>query len=254
MTADGRSCLLITIPISHYCEKARWALERAQIPYRERQHMQGLHRIAVRRAGGGETAPVLVTPDGVLPESADILHYADERAPADRRIYPDDPDLRAEVHALEDDFDGRLGPEGRRWMYHQMRGQTGLVVKYTPKTVPAWQRYPLPVALPLMSRFIDRVLDITPETAAASERRVRETFDEVGERLGDGRPYLTGDTFTAADLTFAALAAAVVTPPEYGVPLPQPDELPEPMAKNVRELREHPAGRHALKMFREHRR
>ena len=26
---------LITIPISHYCEKARWALERAEIPYRE---------------------------------------------------------------------------------------------------------------------------------------------------------------------------------------------------------------------------
>ena len=25
---------LITIPISHYCEKARWALERAEIPYR----------------------------------------------------------------------------------------------------------------------------------------------------------------------------------------------------------------------------
>ena len=216
--------------------------------------MQGLHRVAVRRAGGGETAPVLLTPEGVLPESCDILHYADERAPEDKRIYPDDPALRSEVRALEEDFDARLGPEGRRWMYHQMRGQTRLIVKYTPKTVPAWQRYPLPVALPVMTRFIDKVLDISPETAAHSERLVRETFDEVSDRLADGRPYLVGDTFTAADLTFAALAAAVVTPPEYGVPLPQPDELPEPMASNVRELREHPAGEFALRMFREHRR
>ena len=57
---------LITIPISHYCEKARWALERADIPYREERHVQLIHRIAARRAGGGQTVPVLVTPEGTL--------------------------------------------------------------------------------------------------------------------------------------------------------------------------------------------
>src|SRR5215212_1631565 len=55
---------LVTIPISHYCEKARWALERVGIPYREERHVQGIHRFAARRAGGGITVPVLVTPDG----------------------------------------------------------------------------------------------------------------------------------------------------------------------------------------------
>ena len=60
---------LVTIPISHYCEKARWALERAGIKYREERHVQGIHRIAARRAGGGATVPVLVTPDGVLGDS-----------------------------------------------------------------------------------------------------------------------------------------------------------------------------------------
>ena len=33
---------LITIPISHYCEKARWALEWSQIPYVEEKHLQVL--------------------------------------------------------------------------------------------------------------------------------------------------------------------------------------------------------------------
>jgi len=33
------------------------------------------------------------------------------------------------------------------------------------------------------------------------------------------------------------------------VPLPQPEELPEPMAVVVRELRSHPAGAHAMAMF-----
>src|SRR5215210_3065100 len=40
---------LVTLPISHYCEKARWALERAGIAYREERHVQGVHRIAARR-------------------------------------------------------------------------------------------------------------------------------------------------------------------------------------------------------------
>jgi glutathione S-transferase len=65
--------------------------------------------------------------------------------------------------------------------------------------------------------------------------------------LSDGRRHLCGDRFTAADLTFACLAAAVVLPPEYGVALPQ--GLPE-----LRVFQEHPAGAYALRLFRELRR
>jgi glutathione S-transferase len=77
---------LVTIPISHYCEKARWALERAGLPYREERHVQGIHRFASRRAGGGGTTPVLVTPEGSLGESEEILLWVDERTPPDRRL------------------------------------------------------------------------------------------------------------------------------------------------------------------------
>jgi glutathione S-transferase len=101
---------------------------------------------------------------------------------------------------------------------------------------------------------IDRFLDITAASAAQSEAEVRIVFDAVAERLSDERPYLCGERFTAADLTFAALAASVLMPPEYGVPLPQPEELPAQMAAVVRELRNHPAGAHALAMFRDERR
>ena len=46
----------------------------------------------------------------------------------------------------------------------------------------------------------------------------------------------------------------MLVPPEYGTPLPQPDELPEPVASEVRAFREHPAGAFALRIFREERR
>jgi glutathione S-transferase len=254
MSPTQAACVLITIPISHYCEKARWALDRAGVAYHERAHLQILHRVAARRAGGGTTVPVLVCGDRVLCDSADIVEEADRHAPAGRRLYPDDPGAAAAAHALERDFDTRLGPHGRRWMYHRLRGRRDLALAYGCTGVPAWERRALPLAYGAMTWVIDRFLDVTPATAAQSEVEVRAVFDAVAERLGDGRPYLCGEGFTAADLTFAALAAAVLMPPGYGVPLPQPEELPAAAAAVVRELRAHPAGAHALAMFRDERR
>lgn len=249
----SETTVLITIPISHYCEKARWALDRAGIEYEERAHLQILHWFAVRRAGGGKTAPVLTWGDRVFADSADIVEAVSAEAPPGRGLFPDDPAIAAEIRALQADFDARLGPEGRRWMYNALRGHRDIAVAYACTGVPAWQRRALPFAYPAVTRIIDRYLDVTPATAAQSEIEVRTTFDGVAERLGDGRPYLCGESFSAADLTFASLAAPMLMPPEYGVPLPQPDELPTAMAATIRELRAHPAGAHALKMFREER-
>jgi glutathione S-transferase len=233
---------LITIPISHYCEKARWALERADIPYREEPHLQAIHWAHVWRAGRGRTAPVLVTENGPLTESSDILHWVDARS--DLRLYPD-----PEVGALERHFDDELGPHGRRWMYHRIFDRADLVREYAVTGVPRWERAVLPPFLPLARRLINRYLDVDDTTAAESRARVRAVFDEVGERLGDGRRYLVGDSFTAADLTFAALAASVLVPSRYGVPLPPLERLPEPFAGEVRALREHPAGAFALRLY-----
>jgi glutathione S-transferase len=240
---------LVTIPISHYCEKARWALDRAGVPYEEHAHLQVLHRIATRRAGGGLTAPVFVSGGYVLSESAEILAWADARTRAELALYPTDPDRAAEVRRLEADFDARLGPHGRLWMYEQLRDRRDLAIAYGTTGVPAWERALLPVLYPAVFAVVARVLGVSPANAAESEREVRAVFEEVAVRLADGRPYLCGERFTAADLTFSALAAPVLMPPGYGVPLPEPPELPPHAAAVVRELRAHPAGAHALEMF-----
>jgi glutathione S-transferase len=233
---------LITIPISHYCEKARWALDRAGLPYREEPHLQAIHWAHVWRAGRGRTAPVLVTSEGALTESSDILRWVDSRSDLD--LYP-----QPEVAALEAHLDAELGPHGRRWMYHRILARPDLVRAYGAPGVPRWERAVLPALLPLVSRVINRYLDVDDATAAESRDRVRAVFGEIGDRLADGRRFLVGETFTAADLTFAALAASVLVPPRYGVPLPQPELLPEPFAGEVRAMREHPAGRFALRLY-----
>jgi glutathione S-transferase len=241
--------VLLTIPISHYCEKARWALERVGVAYRERPHIQALHRVATLRAGGGLTVPVFVCGDGVLGDSGDILAWADAQAEPGRALYPEDPDRAAEVRLLEADFNAGLGPHSRRWLYQQLRERRDLAISYGCAGVPAWERTTLRLGYPLLITIVARVLDVTPATAVESEAAVRATFDAVAERLADDRPYLCGEEFTAADLTFSALAAPMLVPSAYGVPLPQPAELPVYAAEVVRELRVHPAGIHALAMF-----
>jgi glutathione S-transferase len=244
---------LITIPISHYCEKARWALERAGLSYSEERHVQGVHQIAARRAGGGSTVPVLVTSEGVFPESEEILQYADRSLPEHRRLFPGDPALRGEVEALSRWFDEGLGPDGRRLMYAHMLEERRLMLKVNCQGVPRWERLAMTLLWPGMVRLGKRALAIRPGRAVEDETRVREVFDAVAERLADGRRYLCGDRFTAADLTFAALSAAVLVPREYGVTLPQPHILPATIATPVRAFRAHPAGEYALRIFREER-
>jgi glutathione S-transferase len=243
---------LITIPISHYCEKARWALDRAGLPFTEEGHVQVVHWFAVRRAGGRRTAPVLVTDEGVLTESGAIVGYAAHRAPADRAFEPDDVRERAEAVRLERWFDADLGPHTRRWAYWQLRGLKDLARQYDLTGVPAFERLTFPIAFAPLVGVLERYLDITADTSAASREQLLEVFDAVAARL-DGREFLVGDRFSRADLSFAALASPVLLPDRFGVPLPGIDELPEEWAHDVTLLRNHAAGAFAMRMFEEHR-
>lgn len=245
---------LLTIPISHFCEKARWALERAGLDYVEERHVQGVHQVKARRAGGGSTVPVLVTDEGVFPASENILRYADERIEPERRLFPADGRLRDEVVGLCRELDAGLGPDGRRLMYAHMLPRKGPMLRVNNQGVPAWEARMISALWPLITRWGRRELGIGPDTIRMEEENVRRAFDAIAERLADGRPHLCGERFTAADLTFACLAAAVLVPPEYGVRLPQPDELPPALGRDIRSMREHPAGAYALELFRTERR
>ncbi len=105
---------LITIPFSHFCEKARWALDRVGVPYTEARHLPMFHWTATFAAGAGRTVPALVSDEGVLGDSTDIVRYADRHAPAARRLLPEDAGARAACDALEDELDEAFGPAVRR--------------------------------------------------------------------------------------------------------------------------------------------
>jgi glutathione S-transferase len=234
---------LLTIPISHFCEKARWALDRAGHEYVEERHVQGPSRLVSRRAGGTGTLPVLVTPLGNLVDSDDILAWAD-------------PSLRAadpEVRTLCRWLDDNLGIPDRRLIYAHILPHRDLLMSFNNNGAPRTEALVLRAFWAVIAPWAATQLGAHPQTIERDEALTLHAFDAVAAILDDGRPYLCGDAFTAADLTFAALSAPVTAPPLYGTPLPQPEDSPPPVAALIRRFRAHPAGEFALRLYREER-
>jgi glutathione S-transferase len=246
--------VLVTIRFSHFCEKARWALSRAGVPFREDFHAPLFHVRPVRRAGGQRTTPVLRMGDRTLADSTDILHFADERG---ARLFPSaavDPTARAEVDRLENLFDERLGPAVRRWVYfHLFQLPAPFVVDLFRSAAPPGEQAWVRPLFPLVRFGMKKGLKIDAAGAERSRRALDEVLTQVEARLATGARYLVGDAFTAADLTFAALYAPLVGPPAYGAPLPGFATLPEPFASLRDAAIAGPAGQFALRLYRDHR-
>jgi glutathione S-transferase len=237
---------LITIPFSHYCEKARWALERVGAAYDEDGHLPLFHYLPARRAGGSRTVPILVDGKTVIADSTDIIAWADARDPG--ALLPPDPVDRAAALQLEDDFDLELGPATRRWMYFQLLHRRDLEHLLL-RGVPRWERAALAATRPLAVRFLARSLKIDAAGAERSRQKIEDAFARVGELVGDGRRYLVGNRFSVADLTFAALAAPILLPAGYGAALPAPGDFEGEPRERVAAWRTSPAGRFALRLY-----
>jgi glutathione S-transferase len=241
---------LVTIPFSHYCEKARWALDRGGIPFDESPHLPILSWTASIPLGKSRTVPVLFAGGEVVADSTDILRWVDRTS--DRaKLFPGDVD--AEVSRLEELFDRRLGTSARRLAYFHMLRDGQATRTLFAKNVPGWERLFARVATPLIGAMIGRGLGVTEEGAARSTKAIGEVFAEVERLLADGRPWLTGDRFTAADLTFAALAGPLVFPPgleKWGLDLAH---APASLREVVEGCRATPAGRFAIRAYEEQR-
>lgn len=251
--ANAEAVRLITIPISHYCEKVRWALDLLKIPYIEERHVPVFHRLASRKHGGS-SVPVLVTKSGSFTDSTDILHYLDTISSSGQYLYPTNAEMRRQVEELEELFDAKLGADTRNWGYFYRSGDRDTMRKAWCNSTPVLERIGFEIAFPFMSSKVRQVYSITADSAAAALQGIKDIFEIVNQRLAGGKTYLAGDTISAADITFAALAAPVLLPPEHPVLVAKIEQLPSEMAAVIKELQSTAAGVYALRLYREQRR
>ncbi len=241
----------VTIPFSHYCEKARWALDLVGIAYQEQGHLPILSRRAAKRMGAGNTVPALRIDGVVLADSTPIVAWADSQRPG--TLLPTDAAARAAALALEEMFDQQLGPATRRWAYFYLLPNKKLMLEITKLGVPAWQARAFAIFHPLAVAVIKRGLKIDAAGAERSRQKIATVFAHVDALLADGRNFLVGDTFSVADLAFATLAAPVLLPPEQRFGLPGPQVFPTAARTEIAVWRASPAGQFGLRMFAQHR-
>ena len=213
---DGRPTLW-QLEISHYSEKARWALDLKRVPHVRRDPMGGLHMpIAFAKTQGASfTFPVLEIDGATIGDSTAIIAELERRFP-ERPLYPADPADRQRALAIEDYFDERVGPAARLFAWHEVTRDGESLRRISTSIGP-------PVPEPLRAvgafatgQFLDMRYRVTSDDRAGAARRsVLEGFDRIEAELesGDGE-HLVGTEFSIADLTAATLLYPIVRPDE----------------------------------------
>jgi glutathione S-transferase len=245
---------MISVPVSPYVELARWVLERLSVEYTEQCHAPVFNTIAARRHRGGTVVPVLDIGATSLTDARQVVeHYEALAAPA-LRLYPDDPAQRDEAKALFAELYDGLGVAVRAWAYAYQLPQRAVTTRAWLYRAPLHERVLVPLLYPLIAKRLVRGLGLHPGSIPEQRAIIDASLARLAERLSDGRRYLLGERLTAPDLALATLITPAVLPGGYHGPLPGFDTLPPAMQHEVTELRAHPAGQFAERLYREERR
>lgn len=282
---------LISIPFSHYNEKARWALDYYRIPYTEHRVMPVLHMLSVRyymtestRGLRNSNSTFLSTPfllvggAGKTPplgfhDSSDIIQYAISRYSSTSTTgdATEKPDLYhscgaeavPRVMELERRYsDGDcVGKHMRRWVYFHLllssKGRRSMRSMARRNGVGIFQLLLWNAFFPIIANMMYRNFRVNAETYKQSQEFLAAEFEYTSLLLTPESPYLAGKEFSVADLTWAALVAPLLGVSKedgYGASMPSFGEsFSEEGKVFLQQLRETPAGKHALRMYREHR-
>ena len=234
---------------SHFCEKARWALDYKNIPH-TRRTLGGGYLVRAWWRTGRANLPILVTDDGAIGESSLIIAETERIAPLPA-LYPRNPAERERALGLESYLDAQLGHQIRTAaLLSPLLHEPAFVARFAGMGLRRGAQRTFAAVAPLFARFYRWRHGIRASGEAAARANVEQVLDRLGSELG-GRDYLVGGSFSVADLTASALLGSLVGAPEVPHPLPQP--LPASIVRYRKELLLHPTSRWVLEMYRRHR-
>jgi len=239
------------LPISHYSEKVRWALDHKAVEYARHAPVAGYH-IAVAlflTRGRHYTLPVLELDGRRIGDSTAII-AALEHAHPERPLYPADPAERRRALELEEFFDEQLGPHVRRYAFHELRGDREQFAEIAARQVPRpLRRFRRSAGAYGRAFTAVRFQTADERRSAESREKVLAALDRLEAELGAGE-YLAGGRFTVADLTAASMFYPLALPPEGPLQI----DPPAAVAELQRSLETRRGYRYVLEMFARHRR
>lgn len=235
------------LDVSHYNEKARWALDYKRVPHVRRAVPPGVHFALALGLTRGLTLPIVTFDGHAVGDSSAIIAELERRFP-EPPLYPAEPDARARASALAELFDAELGPQIRAALLVHVLADTELAVLAAAPDAPPLRRALLRAAVPLVGPAIGRRHHVNPETAVEGLERTHAMLDRIAAEVGPSG-YMVGDAFSVADLTAAALCFPLAPEPYL-----RPAHLASPQLLELREkLAAHAAVRYVAEMYERHR-
>jgi glutathione S-transferase len=239
---------LTTFLVSHFSEKARWALDIEGVAYEERVLLPGPHLFVTRTLAKKTSVPIFEHCGRVIQGSGAILDYLATEL-GKRELEPNFHEA-ARVRELEALADQAFGLGVQRISYfYLLDGPREGVIELFMQQGPWWGRLFYALAFPIVAKETRSMYGVTPERAQESKALFRSAFAEFDAAL-QGQLYLGGARPNRLDITVAALLAPLCRPPEHVMRWP---ELPAGLAEFANEFRSRPTWQHVLAMYRLHR-
>jgi glutathione S-transferase len=243
---------LITFPPSLDSELSRFLLAHYRVLHEERRHAFIFIFFVTFWRGFTLLFPFLYGPSYRLDTARRMVDHFDPLAPADRRL------LRADGEStqVESDwarFNDTLAFSTAVFAYYHLLPHRAIMVRPLSEGAPTFEQRAVRALYPIFSGLLRLLLWLTAARAKSALDTARDVFREVDERLSGGRRYLVGDQFSLSDMSFAVAAAPLVLPDDYAGRLPPLAEMPPVLREAVDEMRAHPAGQFALRIYRDHR-
>lgn len=243
---------LYIFAISHYCEKARWALDYLGIDYQLRHVAPGEHmKIAKELGCPGSSVPYLQVGNRVIQGSTDIISWAESTRSANGKRLAPDADIE-QAAAIEKRIDEIAGVHIRRFYYSEA------LVEHPSTVRPIFTRYlPLLKKLPVLigwgkiRSIMKKRMDLGRRQGDESQAITDAELAWIDELLADGRTYLVGDRFSRADISVASLLSPLVLPEQH----PTYSGLAHPprLAATVSAWRDRPSLRWVREIYAQHR-
>jgi len=207
---------LYIFAISHYCEKARWALDYLGIGHEVHYLPPGPHRMTAKRLGARRSSlPILVADGQTVQGSAAIVDWADARASTESRcLTPDDG--REECLQIEKRLDRVAGVHTRRYYYSEAMVDHPRMVRPIFTRDLSWpQKLLVRGTWGVVRKLMIQGMDLGAEQGQESRRIVEGELEWLDGLLSDGRRFLVGGQFSRADIAAASLFAPLAAPKQH---------------------------------------
>jgi glutathione S-transferase len=195
---------------SHYCEKARWALDYKGIPFTPKNLLPGLHVKVAQTLAAKTCLPIIVDDGRAVQDSTEIITFLDNKYP-DHALTPKNPKQAKEALEWEEYLDEEVGITLRLWFYYHVLPDRGRALRFLLEGGPWYGRPLFAFIYPKVRSAMINRMNINAQSAKDAEERLFGALRRLDHALKDRR-YLVGDGFSRADLTACALLSAYCLP------------------------------------------